>query len=351
MPNKSDPTGPSVSSVLSRIEKLQKLSAERSSSKPAAEPVADPPPASMRTAPRNDDQADFFVPTLYDVGTRDSRGIMDVAVFRLSKKDHRKNAVIRYELPDGHVEVSSGAYGMASVWDYDIVLMAISHLTEAMNRFREGKGEKPGPIFRPHVGDVLKFCRRDNGGKQKEAIVGALQRLSTTFVGLERTKKVRGGKTVIVTEGEGLIGPFKAITNAATGKVEFVEIRVADWMYREVTDGKNPDVLTVHPDYFLIDPGIGRFVYRLARRAAGKGTATWGFRLIYERSGSTGSFKEFSRILRGIVEANDLPEYTLSTEDGQSGTMLRMTHRAYVDCGLEGGESDAPDDDAGPDQA
>ncbi|KPY31246.1 hypothetical protein B7R56_26970 [Pseudomonas savastanoi pv. retacarpa] len=102
-------------------------------------------------------------------------------------------------------------------------------------------------------------------------------------------------------------------------------------MYREVTEGKNPDVLTVHPDYFLIDPGIGRFLYRLARRAAGKTSATWGFRTIYERSGSTSKFFEFSRMLRSIIKANDIPEYTLSEESGKMGPMLTMTHRAIED--------------------
>lgn len=72
---------------------------------------------------------------------------MDVAVFRLSKKDKRAGELIRYDLPDGYVEVSAGAHGMASAWDYDIVLMMVSHLTEAMNRYREGKGGKPGECF------------------------------------------------------------------------------------------------------------------------------------------------------------------------------------------------------------
>ncbi|MBX9754072.1 MAG: replication initiator protein A [Pseudomonadaceae bacterium] len=337
-----------VGSVLDRIARMQKASAERSNStetKPAATEQDQPekPPASMRKVPKNDSQADFFVPTLYDVGTRDSRGIMDVAVFRLSKKDRRENAVIRYELPDGHVEVSSGVYGMASVWDYDIVLMAISHLTESMNRFREGKGEKPGQVFRPHVADVIKFCRRENGGRQKDAIIPALQRLSTTHVELERTKKVKGNKMVTINEGESLIGPFKTITNTATQKVELVEIRVADWMYREVTEGKNPDVLTVHPDYFLIDPGIGRFLYRLARRAAGRSFATWGFRLLYERSGSTGTSKEFARALRSITKADDLPEYTLSIEEGVEGPMLKMTHRDYIPAITPPSDSDQDD--------
>lgn len=40
---------------------------------------------SLRKPPEGDAQADFFVPSLYDVATKDSRDIMDVAVFRLSK--------------------------------------------------------------------------------------------------------------------------------------------------------------------------------------------------------------------------------------------------------------------------
>lgn len=343
-----------VSGPLARVARMQEEARNRKKERNADSPQGDEtsaenekpaePVASLRRKPKGDQQADFFVPTLYDVGTRDSRGIMDVAVFRLSKKDHRPNSRITYDLPDGHVTVTSGAHGMASVWDYDIVLMAISHLTESMNRYREGKGEKPGPSFRPHVGDVLKFCRRDNGGKQKNSIVGALERLGSTFVSIERKKKVKN-KSVTINEGENLIAKFSALTNDDTGKVEFIEIKVADWMYREVTEGKNPDVLTVHPDYFLIDPGIGRFLYRLARRAAGKTSATWGFRTIYERSGSTSKFFEFSRMLRSIIKANDIPEYTLSEESGKMGPMLTMTHRAMEDALPSAPESDNDSED------
>lgn len=284
---------------------------------------------SIRKPPKGDEQQDFFVPTLYDVGTKDSRSIMDVAVFRLSKKNRRAGEVIHYDLSDGHVTVSAGAAGMASVWDYDLVLMAVSHLTEAMNRFREGKGEKPGRVFRPHVADVLKFCRRASGGKQKDDLVQTCIRLNTTHVAVQRTRKARNGRTVTVSEGEPLISRYKVV-ESDTGKPEYIEIEVADWMYREINEGKNPDVLTVHPDYFLIDPGIGRFVYRLARRAAGKGEASWLFKTLYERSGSTGTFKEFCRILRKIISANDLPEYELREEAGQGGPLLIMTYRAAL---------------------
>tara|TARA_R110000868_G_scaffold411714_2_gene707922 strand:- start:105 stop:1151 length:1047 start_codon:yes stop_codon:yes gene_type:complete len=292
--------------------------------KEAERPAAAAP--SIRKPPKGDHQPDFLVPILYDVGTRDSRSIMDVAVFRLSKRDRRAGDIIRYELPDGHVEVSAGPAGMASVWDYDLVLMAVSHLTESMNRYREGKADKPGRVFRPHVADVLKFCRRADGGKQKNDLVETCIRLNTTHVAIQRTRKAKNGQTVTVSQGEALISRYKII-ESESGRPEYIEIELADWMFREVTEGKNPDVLTVHPDYFLIDPGIARFIYRLARRAAGKGNAMWGFRTIYERSGSAGTFKEFCRILRRIVEADDLPEYALSEQEGQSGPQLLMRYR------------------------
>ena len=282
---------------------------------------------SIRKPPKGDEQLDFFVPTLYDVGTKDSRSIMDVAVFRLSKKDKRAGEVIRYDLPDGHVQVSAGAAGMASVWDYDLVLMAVSHLTEAMNRYREGKGDKPGRVFHPHVADILKFCRRSDGGRQKDDLVDALIRLNTTHVAVERVRKSRNGHAETVSEGESLISRYKVIASAATGKPESVEIELPDWLYKEVVEAKNPDVLTVHPDFFLIEPGIGRFIYRLARRAAGKGQAKWSFQTVYERSGSTGTPKKFTFTVRKLIEANDLPEYDLAEEPGQGGPLLVMTYR------------------------
>lgn len=284
--------------------------------------------SSIRKPPKGDEQQDFFVPTLYDVGNRDSRSIMDVAVFRLSKKEKRAGEVIHYTLPDGYVEVKSGPDGMASIWDYDIVLMLVSHLTESMNRYREGHGEKPGRSFRPHVSEILKFCRKGDGGKQSDDIEAALDRLKgTTIKSVRERPAERGKRTVREVEAEGLISSYKVISYTDTGKVSSVEIEAPQWLHREITEGKRPDVLTVHPDYFLIDPGIGRFVYRLARRAAGKGQAKWAFKTLYERSGSTGAFKKFSFTLRKLIEANDIPEYVLTEESGQMGPLLVMRHR------------------------
>jgi len=286
-----------------------------------------PVKTSIRKPPVTDVQPDFFIPSLYDVGTRDSRSIMDVAVFRLSKRQKRAGEVLRYDLPDGYVEVKAGPDGMASIWDYDIILMLVSHLTEAMNRFREGKGDKPGRVFKPHISEILKFCRKGDGSRQFAEVEAALDRLSGTTIKSEREITKEGRCKERVVESEGLINRYRVTSRTDTGKVASVEIEAPDWLYREVTEGRRPEVLTVHPDYFLIEPGIGRFIYRLARRAAGKSSATWSFRILYERSGSTGSFKKFTENLRRIISANDLPEYLLSEEVGKEGPLLLMHHR------------------------
>ena len=286
------------------------------------------PSASMlRPAPAGDAQRDLFTPPMWDISTRDSRSMMDVAVFRLSKRDKRPGETIHYALADGYIEVKAGPDGMASVWDYDIILMAISYLTEAMNRYRDGRGEKPTRLLRPSVMEILKFCRRPSGGRQYEELENALDRLKNTSLKIVRTRKGRNGRVIRMAEGEGLLSNYRVLSYAENGVVASVEMEIPSWIYREVVEAQQPEILTVHPDYFLIEPGIGRYLYRLARRVAGRGRARWSFKLIYERSGSTGTFKEFCRMLRKQIQINDLPEYVLTEEPGKTGPMLVIMNR------------------------
>ena len=319
----------------------ERLRAEHEAVRPPQYGVTPPKPpvpakTVMRCPPESDRQPDFFVPGLYDVATKDNRSLMDVAVYRLSKRDKRACEMIRYDLPSGYVEVTAGRYGMASVWDYDIVLMMVSHLTESMNLFKAGRGQMPGRKFAPHTSDIAKFCRRGDGGRQTDDIEAALDRLQGTIIKSVRETPSRNGKrNVREVESEGLIGLYRVVSRTDTGKVSSVEITAPDWIYREVTSGAKPDVLTVHRDYFLIGSGLGRFLYRLARRAAGKTDAKWAFKTIYEHSGSAGPFNKFCFTLRKIIKANELPEYTLQEEAGQKGPLLVMRHKDVPDELLE----------------
>jgi len=271
---------------------------------------------------------DFFIST-DGISIKDCRHFMDVALFRMSKKEKRAGEVIRYNLVDGYVEVKAGPDGMATIWDYDIVLMLVSHLTESMNRFKNGRGAMPGRIFTMHVSDVLKFSQRGDGGGQSERVESALDRLKGTIVKSVFSRTVHKGKLIMrEVKSESLISGYRVLSVTGIGRVDRVEIEVPNWIYSQVTRSPRSAVLTVSPEFFLIESALGRFVYRLARRAAGNDKARWGFRTIYERSGIT-RFKEFCRSLRNLIKLNNLPEYELHEEAGQSGPQLLMTRRGW----------------------
>lgn len=270
--------------------------------------------------------ADCFVLT-DGLPLKDVRDYMDVALFRMSKRERRAGEVIHYKLADGYIEVKAGPEGMASIWDYDIVLILISHLTESMNLYKRGRGAMPGRIFTPHVSDILKFCQRGDGGNQAKRIELALDRLKGTTIKSVRHRTSHNGKGIIrEVKGESLISSYLVRSYTASGRVDRVQIEAPHWIYRQVVDSQGPLVLTVNQTYFSIDSPIARFIYRLARRAAGKSVAKWGFKTIYGRSGLK-CFKEFCRILRRLIKTDGLPDYHLCEEAGLSGPQLIITHR------------------------
>ncbi|MBM6448025.1 MULTISPECIES: replication initiator protein A [Pseudomonas] len=281
-----------------------------------------PDPAEPKTLEREELQLDVQT-TRFGERSRDARSVMDVAIFRLSKREKRCNQTIRYDLPDGFVEVSSGPAGMATIWDYDIVIMAVSHLTKAMNSYRSGHGVKPGRLFRPSVSSIL----RGDGGRQYEELEWALDRLKTTTVKIKRTMKERNGRRLLDISAEGLISSYRILQRNDERRVVAVEIELPNLLYNEIVQRETPAVLTVHSDYLRLQSGIARFVYRLARLRAGKNDCTWTFRKLYERSGSQGDFKKFTFRLRELIKDDDLPEYSLAEVAGETGPMLIMKNR------------------------
>ncbi|WP_255448531.1 replication initiator protein A [Telmatospirillum sp. J64-1] len=283
------------------------------------------PRPSMRPAPANDNQPDFFVPSLCDIPVKDGIGLMDIAVFRLSKSQTRKGDTIRYELADAVVEVKGGADGMATVYDYDIVLMMISHLADAMRRYRAGLGEMPSAKFRPHSAEIFKFCRMPFGGRQYEALEQALDRLQGTYIKISVNDRRKAGRRAGYFP---LIAGATVATRTDTGRVGSLEITIPDWIYQGVTGHQKPEILTVNADYFLIRKGLARFIYRLARKAAGTGEAAYSFETVHARCGTTRQLKKFAHELRQLIAANDLPDYELAEGNGKDGPLLLITSRA-----------------------
>ena len=285
----------------------------------------------LRSPPQDDAQLMFFVPTVYDAPLKDDVNLMDVAPFSLSKRANK--GIIKYELKDCLITIEGGAEsGLATVFDYDIFLNMVSYLAEEVQQYRreEAKGLRPTvppKTYRPSASHILKFCRRSDGGKSYEDLEAALDRLANTTI---KVVNLSGGKRRQV-DSRPLIGGYSVVSRTGANKIDTVEITIPDWVYMSVvrSDKKLP-LLTLHQDYFLISSGLGRFIYRLARKAAGKDEARYGVSELHRRSGSSQELRKFAYDLREFVtrtQAFPMPGYDLSIEQGREEQMLYMRRR------------------------
>jgi plasmid replication initiation protein len=284
-----------------------------------------------RPPPIDDDQLMFFVPTVHDAPIKDEVNLMDVAPFSLSKM--KRDGIIRYELKDCVITVEGGAeVGIANAYDYDIFLNMVSYLAEEMRRYRSAEQNNrrpslPSQVYRPTAAQILKFCRRERGGKQYDELEKALDRLQAT-----RIKIVNVGKgSRRDAESFPLIGRYKVVSRTAQDRIEQVEIEIPGWVYEGVVrpDGK-PSILTLNPDYFLIAKPIAKFIYRLARKAAGTTEAFYKVEDLHYRSGSQLPLRKFRTTVEEIVKdakTDPLPDYDLFLREGREGPVLHMKRR------------------------
>jgi plasmid replication initiation protein len=288
-----------------------------------------------RSAPIDDAQLMFFVPTVQDAPIKDDFNLMDIAPFSLSKSGGA--GVIRYELKDSIITIEGGAeVGLATAFDYDIVINMISHLAEVTRQYRqdEAKGLRPSlppRVYRPAAAEILKFCRRELGGKQYEDLERSLARLQATHIRITNLKGTKDVKDRRATESFPLIGRYKVVSRTNQDRIDQIEIEVPDWVFEGVVrpDGK-PTILTLNPDYFLLSRPIAKFIYRLARKAAGETTACYSLKELRKRCDAKMPMRKFRKTIEEIVETartTPLPDYDLSLEDRGHDLMLHMSKR------------------------
>src|SRR3954454_23715544 len=108
-----------------------------------------------------DPQFDLFVPFIADLPLRDQRETMERPFFSLSKRKRLKP--IEYESRDGiFVKVTANSeFGMATIWDADVLIWAASVLNEHRKR---GLNDLPRTLqFHPY--ELLKTIQRETGGR------------------------------------------------------------------------------------------------------------------------------------------------------------------------------------------
>ena len=266
---------------------------------------------------------DFFIPLMSDVPLKDQRETMERPFFSLQKRKRIK--AIEYRSPDGEAWVkveAMPAYGMATIWDADILVWAAS----VLNRMKQqGVNDLPRTLTTTTY-DLLRGIKRGTGGRAYQELQAALQRLETTSI---RTS-IRAPKRR--TEAQfGWLDGWTLEIDPDTEQPRGMTLTLSNWVYEGIVSERS--LLTMHQDYFLLTGGLERALYRIARKHAGNQKGGWTCRveLLREKTGSDSQPKEFNRMLRRAVETNQLPDYTLTltqTTDGAAAVLFQLRGEA-----------------------
>lgn len=266
---------------------------------------------------------DLFIPLMGDLPLKDQRETMERPFFSLQKRKRVKP--IEYSSPNGETWVkieAIPAYGMATIWDADILIWAASTL----NRMREqGVNDLPRTLKTTSY-DLLRAIKRDTSGRAYQELQAALQRLQTTSISTSIRAPKRRTKA-----GFNWLDKWTLEVDPDTDQPRGMTITLSDWVYEGIMGERS--LLTMHQDYFLLTGGLERALYRIARKHAGNQKGGWTCRVevLRDKTGSDSKPKEFNRMLRKVVEADQLPDYTMemaATADGSPAVLFRLRGEA-----------------------
>ncbi|MBS0989534.1 replication initiator protein A [Acetobacter okinawensis] len=253
-----------------------------------------------------------FVVASGDISPRDQRDLMERPFFSLSKT--KRTTPILYATGDVRVEVfGMPEHGMATIWDADVLIWTASQIVDA-----ENLGLTTSRFLRFTPYQLLTGIGRQTGARDYGLLRAALARLQSTVVAttIRNGQNWRRHQFSWITEWE--------ICASRKGRAAGVEIVIPEWLYRGVTDRSL--VLAIDPAYFRLTGGIERWLYRVARKHAGRQSAGWVFEIahLHRKSGSLARAADFAFDIRRIATRQPLPGYCLRVEHDGGRELLRI---------------------------
>lgn len=245
---------------------------------------------------------DFFVADIFGALPKDDLMSMEHPIFSLSTKPDRN--ILAYEHNGAEVTVTPSVKGRATIHDKDVLIYCISQLMAALN------AEKPiSRTIHLKAYDLLVATNRETSGDAYRRLRDAFERLAGTRI----TTNITTGE-VETTKGFGLIESWEIKRHTKGGRMISVAVTLSEWLYRAVL-GRS--VLTLSRDYFRLRRPLERRIYELARKHCGR-QPSWRISLetLMKKAGSNSPRRVFRAMLRQIIKADHLPEYTLTEEPG-----------------------------------
>ncbi len=263
------------------------------------------------------EQFDLFLPYIADLPLRDQREMMERPFFSLAKSKRLKP--IDYTSPDKKLWVHVSAnpdYGMATIWDADILIYCASVLADMARR---GQNDVPRKLhIMPY--DLLRAIGRPTTGRAYELLGQALDRLVSTTIKTNIRADNRREATFSWLDG------WTQLVDERTERSRGMTLELSNWFWEGVM--MKGGVLSIDRAYFDITGGRERWLYRVARKHAG-GAGDDGFAIsmpvLFEKSGAEGEYRRFKFEMLRLADKNDLPGYGLTIDTGRGGEpSLRM---------------------------
>ena len=181
-------------------------------------------------------------------------------------------------------------HGMATIWDADVLIWAASQIVHARDA-----GLRTSRLMAASPYEILTFIGRGVSARDYHRLKAALDRLQSTTVAtsLRQMSERRMHRFSWINEW----------TERAdgSGRAEGIDLIVPDWFYRAVLD--EALVLTIDREYFKLTGGLERWLYRIARKHAGRQPAGWRFDFhhLHSKSASLSPFRRFAFELRDLA--------------------------------------------------
>lgn len=198
------------------------------------------------------------------------------------------------------VTIRAGEEGLATIHDRDLWLFSLS---EFVRQNYNKETFENSVQFVAH--DYLIETNRRTDGDNYKRMMSSLQRLIQTRFevcvhyedGTQNRKEYQ------------LFDSWQTIKRPADDRMMAIEVTFPDWTLAIIRQG---GLLQVNSDYFTLRKPLERRLYELGKKYCAN-QVKWAADLntIYERSGSTSTFREFRRLINVISKSNKLPDYQL----------------------------------------
>lgn len=264
-------------------------------------------------------QADFFSCDVFDALPKQDLASMEHPLFSLATKPDL--AILRYAHNGALIEVTPSVKGRATIHDKDILIYCTSQIMAGLNAGRPVAREVH---LRAH--DLLQATNRETSGDAYRRLREAFERLAGTRI---TTNLVAGEHEI--TRGFGLIEDWEIVRKTRGGRMVQVRLTLSEWLYAAIMA---KSVLTLSRAYFTLRRPLERRLYELARKHCGR-QPEWRISLevLQKKAGSNSPRRVFRAMLRDVIEQGNIPDYTLSLDDGD---LLWVTPQAVIEVPVAG---------------